>query len=209
MKNNFIVVLIASFLSFSGFSQTSYCPNFSITGVYQDTIDPSMFQVSIEFTAPDSVFVGYTVISTVLDCNGDTIATGSPFWFGQIGQTTQDYPITLTGQPNCVPYTALFSYISELGSVDTCFLLYSPASIIENLERSAITINPNPATSQFSIQGLPDDFNGEMIILNQLGQVVHKSPFKESISVESLDNGCYFLKLSGKEKHYTAKFVKH
>lgn len=210
MKNNLIIILLSSCcLYFSGYSQSSFCPNFSITGAYQDTIDPSIYHVSVEFTAPDSVFVGYTVISTVLDCNGDTIATGTPFWFGQIGQTTQDYPITLTGQPNCVPYTALFSYISELGNVDTCFLLYSPASIIENHERSAVTIYPNPASSQFSIQGLPEDFKGDMIILNQLGQVVQKNTFKESISVETLDNGCYFIKLSEKEKQYTAKFVKN
>lgn len=211
MKNNLIIILLSSCcFYFSGYSQSSFCPNFSITGAYQDTIDPSIYQVSIEFSAPDSVFVGYTLISAVLDCNGDTIATGTPFWFGQIGQTTQDYPITLNGQPNCSPYTAVFSYMDDLGNIDTCLLLYSTADLVENQQPSPrVSIYPNPVSSELFIHGLPEDFNGEMILLNQMGQVLQKSPFKNNISIESIATGWYVIILSDQEREYKLMFAKN
>ena len=211
MKNNLIVILLTSCcFCFSGYSQNSFCSDFSITGSYQDTIDPSTYQVSVEFTAPDSVFVGYTFISAVLDCNSDTIATGSPFWFGQIGQTTQDYPITLIGQPNCSPYTAVFSYMDDMGNIDTCLLLYSTTDLVENQQPSPhVSIYPNPASGELFIHGLPEDFDGDMVLLNHLGQVVYKSLFKNNISIESLATGWYVILLSDQEQAYKLKFAKN
>jgi hypothetical protein len=210
MKNNLIVILLTSCcFSFSSLSQSSFCPNFTVTGSYQDTIDPSIYQVSVEFSAPDSVFVGYTLISAILDCNGDTIATGSPFWFGQIGQTTQDYPITLIGQPNCSPYTAVFSYMDEQGNIDTCLLLYSIAGLVDNQPSPHVSIYPNPASGELFIHGIPEDYNGEMMLLNHLGQVVYKSLFKNNISIESLATGWYVILLSDQEQAYKLKFAKN
>jgi hypothetical protein len=211
MKNNLIfILLISCCFCFSGYSQNSFCSNFSITGVYQDTIDLSTYQVSVEFSAPDSIFVGYTLISSVLDCNGDTIATGNLFWFGQIGQTTQDYPITLIGQPNCAPYTAVFTYMDELGDIDTCMLLYSTADVIDNKQPSPqVSIYPNPASDELFIHGIPADFNGEMVLLNHFGQVVQKSPFKNNIPIESLATGWYVILLSDQEQEYKLKFAKN
>jgi hypothetical protein len=211
MNNNLIFILLLSFgFSFSSFSQTSFCPDFSITGVYQDTIDSSTYQVSVEFSAPDSIFVGYTLISSVLDCNGDTIATGNLFWFGQIGQTTQDYPITLIGQPNCAPYTAVFTYMDELGDIDTCLLLYSTADVIDYQQPSPeLSICPNPASDELFIHGISADFNGEMVLLNHLGQVVQKSSFKNNLPIQSLATGWYVILLSDQEQEYKLKFAKH
>lgn len=211
MKNNLIVILLTSFcFSFSSLSQSSFCPNFTVTGSYQDTIDPSIYQVSVEFSAPDSIFVGYTLISAVLDCNGDTIATGSPFWFGQIGQTTQDYPITMNGQLNCSPYTAVFSYMDDMGNIDTCLLLYSTADLVENQQPSPqVSIYPNPASSELFIHGLTEDFEGDMVLLNHLGQVLQKSSFNNNISIESLATGWYVILLSDQEQEYKLKFAKN
>ena len=197
MNNNLIFILLLSFgFSFSSFSQTSFCPDFSITGVYQDTIDPSTYQVSVEFSAPDSIFVGYTLISSVLDCNGDTIATGNLFWFGQIGQTTQDYPITLIGQPNCAPYTAVFTYMDELGDIDTCMLLYSVADLEEMIvSNKSIMVYPNPTNGLLTIR-LEKAYTEQIYhIFDQQGRMVKSDVLngKQTVIELNLNNGMYYL----------------
>jgi hypothetical protein len=85
------------------FSQTISCSNFSITGIYPDTINPNDYQISLNFNANQSEFVAYPHFSAVLNCNGYTLATGDLFYFGQLGQTVQDYPVTITSNSWCEP----------------------------------------------------------------------------------------------------------
>jgi hypothetical protein len=99
--------------------------------------------------------------------------------------------------------------MDEQGNIDTCLLLYSIAGLVDNQPSPHVSIYPNPASGELFIHGIPEDYNGEMMLLNHLGQVVYKSLFKNNISIESLATGWYVILLSDQEQAYKLKFAKN
>ncbi len=79
--------------------------------------------MGIEFQANTTQMIGYPYISVMTDCMGDTIAKGQMFYFGQIGKTTQDFPVELIKANYCEPLNVTFIYLNE-NRTDTCKFIF-------------------------------------------------------------------------------------
>lgn len=184
------------------FSQTIPCSNFAITGSYPDTVNPNDYQITINFNAGQNDFVDYPHVSVLLDCNGDTVATGGLFYFGQFGQTTQDYPVTIIDTTTwCEPLTAVFIYGQGfLGEIDTCLLPFQNSSISDISESYQISIYPNPSSGVLNVFA-PNELHAPPFqIINQVGQVLMEGRINsknQKIDVNSLSTGFYSLRISG------------
>ncbi len=209
MKKGILIVLFTGIKAIL-ISQAIPCSNFTITGSYPDSINSNDYQFSINFNGDSNEIVGYPHISAMLDCNGDTVATGGLFYFGQLGQTTLDYPVTLVDTTSwCEPLTAIFIYgIGPLNEADTCSLVFQSATISDDFEMNNICIYPNPTAQQLSIKGLSPNFNGKIIVSNLIGQVVLEKENQSTINVESLVYGAYILTISDGFSLLSRRFLK-
>jgi hypothetical protein len=196
MKNLAIVLFVLILGTTITFSQTIPCSNFAITGSYPDTLNPNDYQITINFNAGQNDFVDYPHVSAVLDCNGDTVATGGLIYFGQLGQTTQDYPVTIIDTTTwCEPLTAVFIYGSgSLSQVDTCLLPFQLASIIDFLEVQNTLIYPNPATDLLTIDVTPALVEQSFSLVDHLGKVVRKGNLENlnnEVVIQGIESGIY------------------
>lgn len=201
-KKSLSILAFFSFIAV-GHSQSALCPYFSISSVFQDSINPSTYQISIEYTAADSNFASYTFVSSILDCNNDTVATGQSFWFGQLGQTTLDYPVTLTGNGDisCFPLSVSFVYMNEIGEFDTCLYSYSFGGIDQFNDSREVNIFPNPTNDILTItvpfnQGLKD-----YVLVDQNGTIILHGTFQPNetqIDLGNFSKSIYFILLGGK-----------
>lgn len=128
-KHFFLNAIAAIALTGITHAQTSTCDMLDVTAINHDTIILGDFQVSIQFNGSTSDYIGYPLITSVQNCNGDTVATGSLSWFGQFGQTENEYPITATGDISCGPLTVNFQYLDDQGNEVMCPLLFNPAPV--------------------------------------------------------------------------------
>jgi len=197
MKNlaiAFSVLILGTIISFS---QTIPCSNFAITGSYPDSLNPNDYQITINFNAGQNDFVDYPHVSAVLDCNGDTVATGGLFYFGQ---TTQDYPVTIIDTTNwCQPLTAVFIYGQGfLGEIDTCLLSFQLASITDLLEVQNTMIYPNPTAERISVTVSNELLGSIFQIVNHVGQVMIEGKVNSNnvkIDLNSISSGFYSIRI--------------
>ena len=126
MKTKTLIIIVFILLNYCStlFAQSVNCSDFSVIGVNPDTLNPNGYIVSIQFNATSNVFINYHQVSAVLDCNGDTVATGGLSFFGQFGQTTNDYPVTVSGSLACEPLNVVFVYSEDNFNDDTCLLTF-------------------------------------------------------------------------------------
>lgn len=195
-----LCLLIGAFSS--AHAQSISCSAFSITNAFPDTTNPGDYQFSIQFIGNPNDFANAPYVSVVRDCNGDTIATGTLFYFGQLGATTQDYPVTLTGNGSvtCYPLTASFI----INFADTCQLVFNPTGIHESPTNAQnISIYPNPTANHIQVACLSPmnslpfriyDIAGKMV---KAGVLRHEEP----IAIDEFTNGIYFLKLEDGTNH--------
>ena len=199
------LLIYCLFTTFITSSQTIPCSNFTITGSYPDTINSNDYQISINFNAGPNDIVNYPIVSAVLDCNGDTVATGGLFYFGQLGQTTQDYPVTILDTTSwCEPLTAIFIYGSgTLNEADTCILNFQSAAFGDVSEEQYVSIYPNPV-SEFLHVSVSNDLIGKSYqIVNQLGQVVLTGKIDNknlTLDLANLEKGIYILEVQTVKK---------
>jgi hypothetical protein len=202
MKKLAFVISLVFFGTTSTYAQTIPCSNFTITGSYPDTLNPNDYQISINFNAGSNEIVNYPYISAILDCNGDTVAIGGLFYFAQLGQTTQDYPVTLVDTSSwCDPLTAVFIYGSgPLNEEDTCLFNFQAASIIGITEVEKITVYPNPAMDLLHFS-TSNEFHGKYYeIVNQMGGVIKKGVVNSKdngIEIQTLSPGFYYFRIPG------------
>lgn len=202
MKNLAIVFFVFILGTTISFSQTIPCSNFAITGSYPDSLNPNDYQITINFNAGQNDFVDYPHVSAVLDCNGDTVATGGLFYFGQFGQTTQDYPVTILDTTNwCQPLTAVFIYGQGfLGEIDTCLLSFQLASITDLLEVQNTMIYPNPTAERISVTVSNELLGSIFQIVNHVGQVMIEGKVNSNnvkIDLNSISSGFYSIRILG------------
>ena len=163
-------------------------------------VDQSNTLINISMLGTGNTYISNPRISFVTDCSGDTIATGFISSSGQIGLSTQGYPITPLGNTVCYPITVEFIYGNTNFETDTCLLTLDAttgtpeSSIIE----SAISIFPNPASNEITIQTnkaihennyLIYDYQGNLILT---GKLISENTF---VDISSLSNGLYLLKI--------------
>jgi len=156
--------------------------------------------------------VNYPHVSSLINSFGDTIASGSLFWFGQIGGTTQDYPVTLLPSAICTPnflgYSAVFVFDN-----DTCTLNFPCTTSIteESASNSNIKLFPNPASDFLTIQP-PIDFTETPAIFtlyDQTGRVVRSlETTSNTINISDLPNGFYTVKYKTENVEWVGKVMK-
>lgn len=180
--------------------QSANCADFSVVGVNQDSLNPSEYSVSIQFNASSSVFVNYPYIASVLDCNGDTVATGDIFVFGQVGQSSLAYPVTVSGSLACEPLTIAFVYGDENLNNDTCLLSFGESTASVQLSQQTVnfSIYPNPAIDQVHIHTnlsqvgtsfFVYDFTGKLMLTGELmGE-------NTTVDMSDFSTGIYLIKI--------------
>jgi hypothetical protein len=202
-----IIILLALLLfSFSGWAQTGVfsCADISISSVTANEFDSTTTLINIQLVGSAADFMNYPMVTSVTDCNGNMIATGSLFYFGQFGQSVQGYPVSLISGPICYPITAEFIF-GDMNLVnDTCQLTYSgPVSAIGENELNAINAFYNPSLRVIQITS--NNINGiPYKLYNSTGQLVKSGTCSSTISrigLEGYSNGVYILQM-GKEQRF-------
>jgi hypothetical protein len=162
MRNSQTITVVSLFLfllSSSLYSQ-SVCEKLNVVNVSPDTSQSGEYVVSISYKAGSNELLSYPRVINVIDCKGDTIATGGMFYFGQLGATTQAYPIKLTTKDSmgCYPLTATFVANNTSGGSDTCKLVFGTTGVEDDSNDKtkpphtlSIALYPNPATDELVI----------------------------------------------------------
>ncbi len=193
-----VFIILNSCSTFWG--QSANCVDFSVIGVNQDTLNPNEYFVSIQFNAASSIFINYPYVAAVLDCNGDSVATGGIFVFGQVGQSTLAYPVTVSGSLACEPFTVVFVYGDENLNNDTCLLAFGESTASVQLSQQTVnfSIYPNPAIDQVHIHTnlsqvgnsfFVYDFTGKLMLT---GELIAEST---SVDISNFSNGMYLIKI--------------
>lgn len=182
-------------------AQTINCNSFCVTNIYNDSVQT---QVSVEML--DSGFVNYPYIAAILDQNGDTLSSGTMFYFGQIGETIQDYPTSLSS----TDWTNFTGTIVFVYDNDTCSLQYpcNQVNIPEN-ENTTFNVFPNPATDLIQIKN--SHFPVNISFFSMFGQVVKHlviASENQPISIIELPAGTYFIILDNSSVK-PIQFIKH
>jgi hypothetical protein len=214
MKINKIILSIIIFLAAAtSRAQEIDCSYFQVTGIQMDTLQANTMNVTILMGGSNSDFVNYPFISVIIDSTGDTIATGSMNFFGQIGNTSQEYAMTtsldsIPADFNCLVY---FNY-------DTNFCVlsfpYSSSAISINKSVGHINIYPNPSSGIITIAD-GGQFNKPYIleIYDSLGNNLYtvedlNNNYESIIDLSGYARGIYFLRILTADNSYVEKVVK-
>jgi hypothetical protein len=199
MKTLHIILAAYAILScaFTGTAQSINCDSFTVIGLEPDTFDLNNTLIQIEMSGGVADFANYPYIPSITDCNGDTVATGGMFFFGQIGGTEQGYPVSAISDDVCLPLTIEFIYNNDLFETDTCLLTFegnSPCNLFAVTGIEPDTLNPANTLINIEMAGDPfDQVNypfviavtdcngdsmaaGEMVFFGQLGQTTQGYP---------------------------------
>ena len=179
----FCIVII----TFTVKSQSINCNSFCVTGIYNDSVQT---QVSIQMV--DSGFVNYPHVLAILDQNGDTISSGSLFYFGQIGETTQDYP-TSWSNTDWSSFTGTIVFVYDN---DTCSLDFPCNSLntASNLMTGSYIIFPNPASDFLLIKG--GNYPINIMLYSIQGQQLKRMYIEsesQMIQLNDLVSGTYYI----------------
>lgn len=175
MKKSVITTIAISIMCYMFFvpkkttSQINNCGFFCVNNIYFDSTNTLM--VSIQYAGGS--FINYPYVSAIYDINGAPVASGSMFYFGQLPNTTQDYPVNTSLAP---PLPQNFAAV-VIFNYDTlvCQLPYPTScttnSSSHNLDNKFfLKVSPNPVHNTLNI----DFFKNENIsvrVLNTSGQI--------------------------------------
>jgi hypothetical protein len=140
-------------------AQTMNCDWFTVTGLEPDTFNANNTLINIQMIGGISDFASYPHVASVLNCIGDTVATGGLWFFGQMGGTTQGYPVSLIDEDVCLPLTIEFIYGNDSFETDTCIFTFGGSELCDLFSVQGISNNPlNSSESLISIE-LDGSFN--------------------------------------------------
>ena len=115
--------------------------------------------------------------SVVTSASGDTLATGEMFYFGQIGGTTQDYPVTVVPGATLDAFTAQFVFSDGdfVAANDTCYLTFPNITpvIATSASEALWSCWPNPAKGSFQLEADASLIGSSYEVRNLLGQPVY------------------------------------
>ena len=197
MRPIFIILFSLLLINCRALAKTFACDDFSIVSFQPDSLNPNDYQLAMHFNATINDFVGYPYISSILDCNGDTVATGNMFYFAQLGETTQAYPMTINNpSPWCEPLTAMFIFGNgPLNEADTCYFSFETAGLNSQTEMLQISVFPNPTSDKITIHSLLT-YELPFEVLNTHGAMIDQgvvTPEQNEISLGNLSNSIYFI----------------
>jgi hypothetical protein len=181
-------------------AQSISCTDFSVLEIGPNQFDSTVYDVSIQFSAPSTMHVNYPYVSAVLNCNGDTVATGGMSSFAHLGQTTNDYMVTLSGSLTCEPLTVVFVYGNDSFDVDTCILSYGNTAGLSNTSETAdaFSLFPNPVKSQVNIQTGISQLGTDYFVYDQTGKLMLTGRVDSEntlVDMSKLSQGIYFFRV--------------
>lgn len=200
MKNLILILpFVCTLITHNALAQlpSVSCDDFSITDIVQDPSNSSQYLISIQFNAVNTAFINMPFVSSLLDENNDTIASGNMNFFGQNGGTEQDYMVTSNGNGNmnASQFTAVFIYNS-----DTCYLTFpgnnTASQDVINSEQE-LSLSPNPVQSHLHVT-VPSanligatfnvfDFSGKSVLTGRINSM------NTTIDLEDLESGMYLF----------------
>lgn len=201
------VSVLGLFMSWS-YGQTLSCSELSVVAYAPDSANPNVYQFTIQTQGTQSDFINYPFISSVLDCNGNLVGSGNLFWFGQFGQSVQQYPVNLSGPGSidCYPLSVSFVYQDNMGMADTCqLLLSSNTASIDPEETVAVPlIFPNPTSGKFTLSLGENHESSGFTLLDLSGKKVLSGKLNApdtTIDVTDLWPGTYLIVLDYLPNH--------
>lgn len=206
-----LVILTTLGILSSAKAQSSLCSSFTITNVYADSMTSGQYQISIDFQDTASTFVNYPYVSAVLDCSGDTVATGNMFYFGHPSGASQDYPVNAIGSMSCLPLTAVFIYGDSFGNTDTCLLTFGTTGIFKpETDESAVLVYPNPTQNIISFNSTLEEIGKAYTLVDPMGKAVLSGRIvadKTTIDLTEQSSGIYLLNVDNQQGK-TSRIVK-
>ena len=187
------------FCAFTGTAQTITCDLFTITGLEPDTFDVNSTLINIEMAGGISDFANYPYIPAITDCNGDTVATGGMFFFGQIGGTEQGYPVSLLANDVCLPLTIEFVFGNDLFENDTCQFTYGTSGLSSTFNAfNKLDVFPNPTQGILQIETSFVHPGTPYIVSDEMGSIVLQGTLNSTITpidISRLSSGFYMLRV--------------
>ncbi len=178
-------------------AQNVTCELFSITGLEPDTFNVNNTMVNIAMAGESSLFASYPYIASVTDCDGDTIASGDLYYFGQIGGTEQGYPVTSISENVCFPITIEFVYGNDLFETDTCYYSYGSAGITYAAkDKMGLTAYPIPTADEIQLASNTDIIGESYVIFNSSAKTMKTGIVDTQnahIDLGNLPSGFYVL----------------
>jgi|GEM_PF-4775287 len=197
-----LTILILNLISFNISSQGIGCNSFCLTDVRMDTSVPKLMYVALFFSGDNNDFINYPWIAEVINDQGDTVGVGTWNFFGQFGNTSNDYPVMVEFDsiPENFSATMVFHYDTSV-----CLLSFPCTTGIENLEdQPSFSIYPNPFSSETVLHSEIPFHDLTIKVFNLLGKQVkqlnHLSGDKITLKREDLLPGVYFMQLLEKNK---------
>lgn len=189
-------------------------PNGSTLPITFSSIDPDPFAENAVGNGTCNDFFGKYELSngntsldiinltqTLVMCNGDTF---EPVYFGILGNNPSNsfnYTINLTDET-----LTMIDLLGEKLVYGRQVLSTEDNTLLSN----TLKVYPNPAKKELFINGITIDSTTTYTIHNMIGNVVSsKNTLKgNSLKVDFLKAGIYFLKITQKDKTYIKKFIK-
>ena len=173
MKYKLLQVFIL-FNSLTSFSQAITCDQFCVRSIGFNTTFPEGWVVRIEFSGDSNKFINYPYVQAVLNEDGDTMATGDIFYFGQFSNTITDYPVTLKDSiPEGFSGTVIFHFDTITCALPypctTSFIDFTPFDFA-----GLIQIQPNPINNTAQLHSSFDLTGCRLEIIALTGQVVRR-----------------------------------
>jgi hypothetical protein len=169
------------------------------------------YHISIDFQDTTSTFVNYPYVSAVLDCSGDTVATGNMFYFGHPSGALQDYPINAIGSMSCLPLTAVFIYGDSFGNTDTCLITFGTTGLFKpETNESAVLVYPNPTQNLVSFNTTTEEIGKTYKVVDHMGKVVLSGKIvtdKTTIDMSEISKGIFLLSIEN-QPGKTSRIVK-
>lgn len=204
--NTTIILLVLIFAPRMQQAQTITCNSICVNLIANDTLNNG---IAVTISIADSGFINYPFIHQILDQSNNVIGTGTVFFFGQFGTTTQIYPATSTNTNwNNFVGTVVFVFDN-----DTCYLPYpcplSSTPEIDNEE--SFNISPNPATDLITINTQNNLNSGNVEIVTLDGRTVQTMNSvrgnRIEIPTDQLANGIYIVRVMEEERFLKSERV--
>jgi hypothetical protein len=198
-------------VSFIASAQEISCDAFCITDVRMDTSTPNLMYLTLLFSGDNDDFINYPWIAEVINDQGDTIGVGTWNFFGQFGNTSNDYAVTVEFDtlPDNFNATMVFHYDTSV-----CLLDF-PCSMtgIENLkEKNQLKIYPNPTSGLIHIEKLDERENETLYlrVIDLQGRVIAQTLLNEEtiVDLSFISAGAYLLLLNGSSGCQSAVLIK-
>ena len=191
-----ISFLLPAFTSGTVYAQEIKCSAFCVTEIQLDSVDEDLMNVTIFFTGEDTDFINYPYVSSVIDQDGDTIGTGTLNFFGQIGNSSQTYPVTALVDQIPDNLVAIVNFNYDTISCTLNFPCLTNA-ILDVEKYNELVIYPNPfaieatISSELAFSDLTINiFNS---IGNQVRQLHHLNGQRIYLERNELPKGTYLI----------------